>query len=235
MSTVSDLIKGSLRLIGAIAQGETPTSQDSADALSALNDMLDSWSNDGFLIYNRVIENLTIVASTSSYTLGSGGDFDTARPMRIVKALVKQSGDNTEFPIKILNSDEWSRISDKTLTSTLIQAIYYDPNFALGTINVWPVPSANGTLILYSDKPLTTYSLISETVTLPPGYKKALRFNLAMELAPEYGKAVSQDIAMQAMESKAAIMRTNTEPVLMTSDVDGLINRSVPFNIYTGY
>jgi hypothetical protein len=116
----------------------------------------------------------------------------------------------------------------------LPQGIYYDPNFALGAIYVWPIPSGNGTLILHSEKPLTTYSLISEDVTLPPGYKKALRYNLAMELAPEYGKAISQDIAMQASESKALIMRTNTRPVYMTSDVPGLIGSRGSYNIYTG-
>lgn len=234
MSTVSDLIKGSLRLIGAIAQGETPSSNASADALSALNDMLESWSNDGFLIYHQVIESLTLTASTASYTIGSSGAFNTTRPVRIANALVKQSGSNDEIPIRIYNEDEWAQISDKTLTSILPQGIYYDPNFALGLIYVWPVPSANGTLILCSDKPLTTYSLISEDVTLPPGYKKALRYNLAMELAPEYGKAISQDIATQAVESKALIMRSNTKPVYMRSDVFGLVGDEKQFNIHTG-
>lgn len=234
MSTVSDLIKGSLRLIGAIAQGETPSSNASADALSALNDMLESWSNDGFLIYHQVIESLTLTASTASYTIGSSGAFNTTRPVRIANALVKQSGSNDEIPIRIYNEDEWAQISDKTLTSILPQGIYYDPNFALGLIYVWPVPSATASLILYSDKPLSNFSLIADTVSLPPGYKEAMRYNLAVRLAPEYGRPISQDIAMIASESKAAIMRTNNEPVYMQSDVFGLVGDEKQFNIHTG-
>ncbi len=234
MSTVSDLIKGSLRLLGAIAQGETPSSNASADALSALNDMLESWSNDGFLIYHRVIESLTLTASTASYTIGSSGAFNTTRPVRIANALVKQSGSNDEIPIRIYNEDEWAQISDKTLTSILPQGIYYDPNFALGLIYVWPVPSATASLILYSDKPLSNFSLIADTVSLPPGYKEAMRYNLAVRLAPEYGRPISQDIAMIASESKAAIMRTNNEPVYMQSDVFGLVGDKKQFNIHTG-
>lgn len=235
MSTVSDLIKGSLRLIGAIAQGETPTSQDSADALSALNDMLESWSNDGLMLFNRTIEAFTLTPSTSSYTFGTGGDFNSARPARLIQANIKQSGDNSEFPVRIINSDEYSRIVDKTLQSTIPQCIYYNDNFALGVVYVWPVPSAANSLILYSDKPLSAFSAISDTVSLPPGYKEAMRYNLAMRLSPEYGKAISQDIAMQAMEAKASIMRANTEPVYMKSDVDGLLGDRKPFNIYTGF
>ncbi len=234
MSTVSDLIKGSLRLLGAIAQGETPSSNASADALSALNDMLESWSNDGFLIYHQVIESLTLTASTASYTIGSSGAFNTTRPVRIANALVKQSGSNDEIPIRIYNEDEWAQISDKTLTSILPHGIYYDPNFALGLIYVWPVPSATASLILYSDKPLSNFSLIADTVSLPPGYKEAMRYNLAVRLAPEYGRPISQDIAMIASESKAAIMRTNNEPVYMQSDVFGLVGDKKQFNIYTG-
>lgn len=234
MSTVNDLIKGSLRLLGAIAQGETPSSNASADALSALNDMLESWSNDGFLIYHRVIESLTLTASTASYTIGSSGAFNTTRPVRIANALVKQSGSNDEIPIRIYNEDEWAQISDKTLTSILPQGIYYDPNFALGLIYVWPVPSATASLILYSDKPLSNFSLIADTVSLPPGYKEAMRYNLAVRLAPEYGRPISQDIAMIASESKAAIMRTNNEPVYMQSDVFGLVGDKKQFNIHTG-
>lgn len=234
MSTVSDLIKGSLRLIGAIAQGETPSSNASADALSALNDMLESWSNDGFLIYHQVIESLTLTASTASYTIGSSGAFNTTRPVRIANALVKQSGSNDEIPIRIYNEDEWAQISDKTLTSILPHGIYYDPNFALGLIYVWPVPSATASLILYSDKPLSNFSLIADTVSLPPGYKEAMRYNLAVRLAPEYGRPISQDIAMLASESKAAIMRTNNEPVYMQSDVFGLVGDKKQFNIHTG-
>ena len=211
MSTVSDLIKGSLRLLGAIAQGETPSSNASADGLSVLNEMLDSWSNEGLILFDRTIETFSLVASTASYTIGSGATFNTARPIRLIQANAKQSGDNSEFPIRILNSDEYSRI-----------------------IYVWPVPSATASLILYSDKPLSNFSLIADTVSLPPGYKEAMRYNLAVRLAPEYGRPISQDIAMIASESKAAIMRTNNEPVYMQSDVFGLVGDKKQFNIHTG-
>ena len=116
MATVSDIIKSSLRLLGILAQGETPTAQESADALVSLNDMIDSWSNDGFLVFNRVIESFTM-GTASSYTLGSGGDFSTTRPIRLIEASFKQGGSNAEIPIRIFTSQEWLKITDKTVTS----------------------------------------------------------------------------------------------------------------------
>lgn len=235
MSTVSDLIKGSLRLLGAIAQGETPSSNESTDALAALNDMLDSWSNEGLMLFNRSIETFSLVSSQSSYTFGTGGDFNSARPIRLIQAKAKQSGNDAETSVRVLNSDEWSRITDTTIESNLPLSIYYNDSYPLGTVYVWPVPSATASLILYSDKPLSNFSLIADTVSLPPGYKEAMRYNLAMRLAPEYGRGISQDIASIAIESKANLMRTNTETVLMQSDVLNLVGGRKTFDIYSGF
>ena len=233
MATVSDIIKSSLRLLGVLAQGETPSSQESADALVSLNDMIDSWSNDGFLVFNRVIESFTM-GTASSYTLGSGGDFSTTRPIRLIEASFKQGGSNAEIPIRIFTSQEWLKITDKTVTSSLPKGIYYNDNFPLGVIYPYPILSASGTLILHSDKQIVSFSAISDTVSLPPGYSRALRYNLAVELASEYGKSISQELGVVALESKNLIMQTNVEPVLMTSDIMGL-GQNRTFDYRRGY
>jgi len=230
MATVSDLIKGSLRLLGVIAQGETPSSQESADALSALNDMIDGWSNDGLLLFDRTIESLSI-GTASVYSIGSGGDFNTTRPIRLISANFKESGQNVEYPLRIFTSQQWMGLIDKTLTSNIPLGIYYNDKNPLGYIYPYPILSAAGTLVLESDKPLSSFSAISDTLTLPPGYNRALRYNLAVELAPEYGMSVSDVVAAIAVNSKADLMRTNTEPVMMTSDVP---IESPYFDIYRG-
>lgn len=234
MSTVSDLIKGSLRLLGVTAAGETPSSAELSDGLSSLNDLLEDWSNDGLLIYSKVIESVTLVAGTGSYTIGTSGDFNTARPQKITEIMSKQVGSDIETPVRIIeDSQEWARIVDKTTQGTDPECVFYNPTHALGTLYVWPVPSTASSLVLHSIKPLTAYSATSDTVTLPPGYKKALRYDLAIELAPEYGKEPSMLILGNAAESKARIMRVNTKPALLASDAAGLTNRG-RFNIYTG-
>lgn len=231
MATVSDLIKGSLRLLGVIAQGETPSSQESADGLSALNDMMDSWSNDGFLLFNRVIETLTI-GTASSYSIGSSGDFNTARPIQILRANFKQSGLDTEFALRIYNEQEWMAITDKTITSNILDGIYYKASNPLGIVYPYPLLSSAGSLILESLKPLSSFSAISDTLQLPPGYNRALRYNLAVELAPEYGVSVSAEVGSIANESKVELMRTNTSPVYMNSDLPIPIST---YDIYRGY
>lgn len=47
--TVQDLIKSTLRLLGAIGQGEDPTAKELEDAREALNLMLDTWQVLGYV------------------------------------------------------------------------------------------------------------------------------------------------------------------------------------------
>lgn len=86
MATVRDLIKGSLRLLGAIAPGETPSADEQAEALLALNSMISSWSTESLTIYSRVRESFTLTPGQQMRTLGVGGSFNTSRPMEIEEA-----------------------------------------------------------------------------------------------------------------------------------------------------
>lgn len=219
MSTVSDLIKGSMRLIGAIAAGETPTASELADGLSALNEMIESWSTEKLIIPAMTRETFSLVGGTQSYTIGSGGDFDTVRPIKIEKALLQyQSSPLQERPIEILNLDQWTGIVNKDTDSDYPTALYYDPTFLLGTLKFWPKPSAAKTIVLHSWKELTQLATSSTDVEFPPGYYRALRYNLAVEIAPEYGQEASPTIASIANEAKANIKRANRKVELLSVD-----------------
>ncbi|MGE3681954.1 MAG: hypothetical protein AB7G93_09525 [Bdellovibrionales bacterium] len=208
-----------------MADGETPTASQQADALDVLNDILEEWSNDGFMIFEKKIEEFTLNASDGVYSIGSGADFDTVRPTLIEMAKIKDAVDSYELPLKIWNAQEWAGITLKTTESTFPEGLYYNPKYPNGEISLWPVPSAANKLVLYSEKPLTAIASAATTLSYPPGYKKALKYELGIELAPEYGKSVDAKTEDIWKKSKASIARTNTEPVLMTSDAAGLTSR----------
>lgn len=229
--TVRDLISGSLRLIGALASGETPSGIESSDALSVLNDMLDAWSTDGYLINEIKRETFPLIPNQQTYTIGVGGDFNTARPTELVEVSVEQNG--IELPIRVLNTQEWSQITYKATKSTLPQKLYAEGSFPLEKINLWPIPNVTNNLIIYSLKPLTNYSSVNDTISAPAGYARAMRYNLALELAPEYGKEPSALVLQAAIDSKADIKRINMQPVYLTSDAIGLTSKK-SFNWLTG-
>ena len=52
MATALDQIKAALRLIGQLAEGEGPSPQAAQDALTAMNQMIDSWNTERLSVFN---------------------------------------------------------------------------------------------------------------------------------------------------------------------------------------
>lgn len=217
----SDLIASSLRLIGVLASGENPSSNEQNDALASLNSLIDSWSNEQLLIPNKVREVFPLVGGQQTYTMGTGGDFNTSRAQEIENCLIQfaQTSPVAELPIKILTKDEYQGVIVKTLQSTFPLYVYNDGAYPLDNLNFWPVPSTSGNnVVLYSWKPLSQLATSTTSISLPPGYERALKYALAIELAQEYGKVLPETTIALAIESKAGIKRINYRPSYLQVD-----------------
>ncbi|MET3414822.1 hypothetical protein [Methylobacterium sp. 1030] len=217
MATVRDLITRSLRLIQVIGAAEPAGDEDAADALVTLNEMLESWSIEKDTIFEEKRETFPVSAGTASYTIGPAGVFATVRPVQIKAAFLREG--TSDLPLTIIDDVEYSAIPDKS-ASTKPYRLYYDANHPLGTLIFDSVPPAPYTLGLTSLKPLTTLADLNTVLSLPPGYAQALRYNLALQLAPEYERPVSDDVRRIAAESKGAIMDANTMNQNNSSQVD---------------
>jgi hypothetical protein len=204
-----------------LASGESLDASAAADALSALNDMIDSWSTQEMLIPNQTREVFPLVASQQTYTMGVGGNFATSRPMQIVRALIQLTNETpvVELGLDILTMEQYASVILKGTTSVFPLSIYSDNANPLTNISVWPVPtSSSNNLVLYSWKPLADIATLTTALSLPPGYQRALRFNLALDLAPEYGKALSEANVGIAAASIADIKRMNHRPRFLQVD-----------------
>jgi len=209
MATASDIIERAYRSAKILGEGESMTADMQADGLVYLNDLLEDWSNDSLMIYQNVEEDITMTGA-QSYTWGTGGDIATARPLEITGAYFQISGTNIDIPVGVLTKDEYDAIGDKVSTSDAVDWVYLYTDFPLAKLYVFPVASA-GTLTLTTQKPLTAFTAVTDSVSLPPGYNRALRLNLADELQSEFGIS-NQDLTRRAMDSKKAIQRINDKP-----------------------
>lgn len=221
MSTARDLVRNALKLIGVLASGENPSAEDQTDALDILRKMLDSWSTESLLTFSKAIETFPLVSNKQTYTFGITGDFNSMRPMRIIKAATidVSTSPQQEIPIEIINLDQWARITQKTLPSTLSTKLYIDfSNPLFLTLNFWPVPTLGNSVMIYSEKPLIDPAQPTTIINFPPGYEMALEYNLAILLSPGYGKPLDQTIAAIAATSVANIQRMNIQPIYMTCD-----------------
>jgi hypothetical protein len=70
MTTPIDIISRSLKDIGALAAGEAPTADAAIDCLDMLNDMIDQWSNEDFIVFNTTEIISNVVPGQVQYTIG---------------------------------------------------------------------------------------------------------------------------------------------------------------------
>lgn len=214
--TVGDLLTATLKLIGAIAKSEQPSADESADALARLQDMIDAWAADRLMIYSVTRSLYPLVSGTQTYSIGPGATFNQVRPMWIENAGIISNNNPLqplELPMAILSTDQWAGISIKNVATSLAWYLYYDYAFnasGWGNLNVWPIPNVSTLQIaLYTPIPLTSFAALADTILLPPGFAEALRYNLAVRLAPEFGMKLEPVIYAIAQEGLARIERAN--------------------------
>jgi hypothetical protein len=214
MATSQSLIDRAARLVGAVNSGVSCTAAESADGLIALNAMLEAWQIEKLDVYAFVDTAYSLVAATSSYTVGPAGNFAlTPRPYKIEECFVRVSG--IDYPVDLLTAEQWFAIPIKTDTATYPDRAYYEPTLPTGTLIVYPVPSAVSSLHIVTWQVVSNLAALSTTISLPPGYERAITYNLAIEWAgTEFGLPPSNDVRKIAQDSLAAIQRANHRPIL---------------------
>ena len=131
-----------------------------------------------------------------------------------------------DYPVAILNVEDYEMIGLKTLAGPWPKALYYQPTETLGNIFVWPNPS-QGEMHIFADTLFARYNTINDPIILPQGYSMALRWCLAERLMPMYGKASATQIGMinaYAAQAKATIKRTNMKPIQSARFQDAMLS-----------
>ena len=231
MATAGDVINGALRLIGAIAEGETPSGNASAEALFAMNGMLDSWSAERLSVFSTQDQVFTWPSSTISRTLGPSGDFVGNRPVLVDDATYFKVN-NVSYGIKLINQQQYDGIAVKTATSTFPQVMFVNMTMPDIEMYVYPVPTAALEMHIVSVEELSQPATLATGLVFPPGYERAFRFNLACELAPEYGIEPSVKVQRIADVSKRTLKRINNPNDVMAMPYP-IIARQQRYNIYT--
>ena len=233
-TTAGDQINGALRLIGQLAEGETPSPETSADALTALNQMLDSWSIERLAVYTTYDQSYTWPANTATRTLGPSGNFVGTRLAIIDEATYfRDPSSGVSFNVQLVNQQQYNSIALKTVTSTYPQILLSDQTYPDTTLTTYPVANMALEWHFFSMIPLVTAASLFTILEFPSGYLRAFRYNLACELAPEFGVEPSPTVQRIAMTSKRNLKRINNPFDLMAMPY-GITGTREPYNVYSG-
>lgn len=219
MTTATVLVKGSMRSLSLLKKGVTPDADELADGHELLNQMLSLWSTDGLFVPYRTNETLAFPSSAISYTIGSGADLNTARPLSIENAVILSG--STPYPLSP-QSLQMIRAFNPSIGG-IPQYYYYEPTYTTGTLTFDVKPSTGLTIKLDSLKELTQFAAVTTNIDMPPGYDFALRFNLAVFMAAEYGKQIPAGVAKAAEDGMNMIRSAASRNREIFSRVDNAL------------
>ena len=232
--TAGDQINRSLRLLGVLAEGETPSASVSQDALMALNQMIDSWNTERLSTFVTQDQIFTWPAGEITRTLGPSGNFTGLRPILMDDATYyRDPGTNVSFGIKFINQQQYDGIAVKTVTSTYPQVCWVNMGFPDITLTIYPKPTRDLEWHFVSVQELDRPANLTTVMYYPPGYLRAFTYNLAMEFAPEFGVEPSPQVTRIAMTSKRDLKRINNPDDVMSMPYAIVATRQ-RFNIYAG-
>lgn len=227
LSTNRDgIITRALRIIGALGQGETPSSTAVTEAAEALNDLVKEWQTEGMPLWClKTYGPFTLTASDGTYTIGTSGmDWNNSSygaPLKVHQMWLRNNSLDT--PIDLITRDEYYLQSAKTSTGSPIMC-WYDPPGAgdnssinIGTFTFYPYPNATSatsdTIYFVGQRGFSDFDASTDVPDFPQHWFNALKWGLADQLSYEYGIPMAQkaQLAKKAQMHKEAALSFSSE------------------------
>jgi hypothetical protein len=195
--TRDNIIAAAMRKCGALAQGQSPTAEDLTNGMQALNALVSEFQTLGMPLWKRTQYSLALIASTVSYTIGVGQTTNTAFPLKIQSAVIRDSSGSAQEVTQLARTE--FNLLNTSSTGKPVQ-FTYQPFVNYGVLKVWPSPDQAYTMEITYSKPVDGYTAATETPDFPQEWQNALIYGLAALLAPEYGVPINDrnDIRKQA-------------------------------------
>ena len=200
MATLQSLIDSAAKKVGLYSLN----TDEYDNAIIGINNMIGIWGIENLSPY-LIRESKALTIGTAEYTVGTGGAFDTTRPISLESVFLRNS-DGYDYPLSVINNVEYNNITLKTAEGRPTE-VYFLAEYPLAKVIFNYEPDVAYTAYFDFKKGFAEYTAITETVTLPSEYKNALIYNYAIELAEENQITPNQSIVESARYFKLLISR----------------------------
>ena len=192
-------------------------------ALDTLNELLDLWNAERGKVYADSFLPFTIIPNHNPTTIGSGANWNTTqRPVSIEGIQVELTGTPTPFVyVKPRDAAWWQSRPSPQTTANFPTDFYYDPTWAtsgFGSVYLWPVPT-QAYAVQVRCRIVLEQLTANQTISLPPGYNRALMLTLARAMAQPLRKPWSQSQEQAWIDAVSKIESNNmVVPKIRTAD-----------------
>ena len=216
--TWQELIKNALIELGVKGLTEALDQADIDFGMERLRLLLDNWAMSG--LFGITKQSHTVTVSKSIFTIGTAAENDIQlEPLnRVDNVTYSPSRDQKERPLVHVGEMSTEQASSNVESDPRYYSYKYNfPNAVLHFERALPV---NSRFTLIVPTILSSEGInASDMISMPPGYKSALLYNLAISLAPAYGVKNDQLAAstkLMASDSLKSIKIKISRPLTRT-------------------
>lgn len=159
--------------------------------------------DDGTIHWTTVVNAATTSITTGLASAAASGNAVYAyttkanRPQKVVYAHRRDS-DDQDTPVDLIGEIAYRGLSLKGADGPVNQ-VYYQPTLTNGTLYVWPANQGGDDKLVLICQPLVDdFDAASNNPQFPIEWGNAIVWNLAVEIAPEYGVSVRDRIALKS-------------------------------------
>lgn len=191
----NQLISAALRKLGALSEGQIPSTEDFTNGTVALNGIIASFQTIGMPLWKRQETYISLQENTESYTIGEGQTINVPFPLKVQQAYLVNNTTGQQIEIETKSYFDWQQVRTYNASSFPV-FVSYTPYINFGILNVWPIPDAsaatNYSIMLVNQRPFEDMVDAADSLDFPKEWHNAIIYELAVTLAPEYG-ASSQE------------------------------------------
>jgi hypothetical protein len=212
-TTANTIVNDAWALNGVPNPGTTRLLQ----GLRLLNDMISGWVVEQLTVPFLTVETFSTIVGQGTMTIGQSGspDISTVRPIDIADSMYISDGSGTDFRVFKMSKFQYNDITTKGADARP-EKFAYEPEYPNGKIYFDKEPEAVETATIDAIKQITEFASLSTAFNLPPEYKKILKYNLALDIAPTIGNVLDQIVVSQAILLKKKLKALNIQPVKPT-------------------
>jgi len=179
---------------GLLQEGDDPNSEQFADGLNRLNDIINFEQTQGLKLWLQYDLAVPLVAGQGTYTIGPGSDVDMTKPTRVLSNAYYLDSNNIRRPLIHISRDEYLRLSNPAGQGPITN-YFVDKQRTELSVTFWLIPdtqAATGSAHLLIQQQMTNMVSLTDSMSLPQEWFMWARWALAADLASGQPQAVIQ-------------------------------------------
>lgn len=220
--TGADICRKAMQQAMLLGAGQQINGNEVQDIMDVVNLVLNSWNADQKMVYTENQLTFTLTPNLNPHTIGpTGATFTvTQRPVSLEACNIIDTTvtPNVYIPCKIRDYQWQAKNAVPGTTATFPVSVYYESDWPNGSLYFWPVPTVAYGVALWVRVLLAELAL-TDTFSLPPGYREALELTVAEYLCPMFQQPVPPILAAKAAQARTRLWGPNVlTPRIATRD-----------------